>query len=358
MAFIYNREMTREEILKRVGDISQIGGVILSELQDGPERGNRTAQIITGGGLHYTVLLDRGMDLAWTWFKGMAISWRSATQAVAPYYFEPADFGWLRGFHGGLMNTCGLTYFGSPNHDPATGQNLGLHGRASYTPAKNIYADGAWQGDDYQMWVQGKIREASVFGDKLVLYRKIWSRLGEKTIYIEDEVVNEGWSESPFMILYHINVGFPLLDEGSKLYIPAEKTIPRTPEAEKGLSEWNIFHTPQKNYFEQVFFHTPKVLHDGYSAALLHNEKLTLGLYVKFKKETLPFLTEWKMIGEGEYVLGIEPGNSLPEGRPKEREAGRLVTLGPGESRKMVLEIGIVEGSKEIDQFKKYMGTL
>ena len=34
MAFIYNREMTREEILKRVGDISQIGGVILSELQD------------------------------------------------------------------------------------------------------------------------------------------------------------------------------------------------------------------------------------------------------------------------------------------------------------------------------------
>jgi hypothetical protein len=41
MAFIYNREMTREEILKRVGDISQIGSVILSELQDGPERGGK-----------------------------------------------------------------------------------------------------------------------------------------------------------------------------------------------------------------------------------------------------------------------------------------------------------------------------
>ena len=260
------------------GDISQIGGVILSELQDGPERGNRTAQVITGGGLHYTVLLDRGMDLAWTWYKGIAVSWRSATQAVAPYYFESTDFGWLRGFHGGLMNTCGLTYFGSPVHDPETGQNLGLHGRASYTPAKNVYADGAWQGDDYQIWVQGKIREASVFGDKLVLYRKIMSRLGEKTIYVEDEVVNEGWAESPFMLLYHVNVGYPLLDEGSKLYVPAEKTVPRTPEAEKGLSEWNIFSAPQKNFFEQVYFHTPKVLHDGYSAALLHNEKMALGL--------------------------------------------------------------------------------
>ena len=75
-------------------------------------------------------------------------------------------------------------------------------------------------------------------------------------------------------------------------------------------------------------------------------------------KETLPYLSQWKMIGEGEYVLGIEPGNCLPEGRPIEREAGRLVTLKPGESRKMVLEIGIVEGDKEIEQFKKYMGTL
>jgi len=64
------------------------------------------------------------------------------------------------------------------------------------------------------------------------------------------------------------------------------------------------------------------------------------------------------MIGEGEYVLGIEPGNCLPEGRPTERDTGRLITLKPGESRKMVFEIGIVDGNKEIDQFKKYMGTL
>ncbi|MGI6749839.1 MAG: DUF4432 family protein [Atribacter sp.] len=65
-------------------------------------------------------------------------------------------------------------------------------------------------------WVQGKIREASVFGEKLVLYRKIMSRLGEKTIFIEDEVVNEGWSESPFMILYHVNVGLPIARRGKQ----------------------------------------------------------------------------------------------------------------------------------------------
>ncbi|MEI6158107.1 MAG: DUF4432 family protein, partial [Atribacterota bacterium] len=63
-----------------------------------------------------------------------------------------------------------------------------------------------------------------------------------------------------------------------------------------------------------------------------------------------------KMLGESEYVLGMEPGNCYPEGRSKEREAGRLVTLKPGESRKMVLELGILEGEKELDQFKKYMG--
>ena len=86
-----------------------------------------------------------------------------------------------------------------------------------------------------------------------------------------------------------------------------------------------------------------------------HNEKMALGFYVKFKKDTLPFLSEWKMIGEGEYVLGIEPGNCLPEGRPKEgsRPFGNPKTW---ESRKMVLETGIVDGNKEIEQFKSTWG--
>lgn len=363
MATILGRQMTREEILKRVGDISQLGGVRVAELLDGLERGVRIAEVNTGSGLFYTVLLDRGMDIAWTTYKGVSIGWRSATQNLSPFLFEPEGFGWLRGFHGGLMNTCGLSYAGAPCRDTSTlvhrlnEEDLGLHGRASYLPAGNVYADGAWQGDEYFMWVQGKVREAIVFGEKLVLSRKIWSRLGEKVIHIEDQVTNEGFMESPFMILYHINIGYPLLDDGSRLLLPVTQTIPRDHWAEDGKEEWDRFHAPQKGYFEKVYLHHPKTLEDGFGASLLLNEKLGLGVYVKFDTRELPYFTEWKMMGEGEYVVGMEPGNCFPLGRKREREEGRLVTLKPGETRKITLEIGIVEGSQEIEAFMKYLGV-
>ncbi|MEN3188944.1 MAG: DUF4432 family protein, partial [Atribacterota bacterium] len=210
MALIFGKEMTKEALLKRVGHISQIGGVRVAELQDGLERGVRIVDVVTGSGLQYTVLVDRGLDIAWTSYKGVSIGWRSHTENLSPFFFEPEGLGWLRGFHGGLMNTCGLTYAGAPCQDVSTHpfmseENLGLHGRVSYLPASNLVADGYWQGDDYVMEVSGKIREAIVFGDKLVMRRRISSRLGEKVIHIEDEILNDGWQESPFMILYHIN---------------------------------------------------------------------------------------------------------------------------------------------------------
>ncbi len=361
MAIVYGKEMTREEILKRVGDISQIGGVILSELADGIERGVRTAQVNTGGGLSYTVLLDRGLDLAWTFYKGISLSWRSATQNVAPAFFEPEGLGWLRGFHGGLLNTCGLTYAGAPDRDESTHpflaeEDLGLHGRASYLPASNVWADGAWQGDDYLMWVQGRVREATVFGDKLVMYRKLSSRLGSKSILLEDEVMNEGSQDTPFMIIYHINVGYPLLDEGSRLLTAVDETIPRDAHAEEGKEEWDRFHPPVRGFHEKVYLHTAHSLGDGNGAAMLCNEKLDMGFYVKFNTDALPYLTEWKMLGEGEYVLGIEPGNCRPLGRHTEREEGRLVVLRPGEKSSIRLEMGVAEGEAELNRFKKYMG--
>ncbi|MEN3189273.1 MAG: DUF4432 family protein, partial [Atribacterota bacterium] len=193
-------------------------------------------------------------------------------------------------------------------------------------------------------------------GDKLVMRRRISSRLGEKVIHIEDEILNDGWQESPFMILYHINVGYPILDEGSTLLLPVVKTVPRDAQAEDGKEYWNTFQGPQKGYYEKVYLHYPKILEDGYGASLLLNEQMGLGVYVKFDIQALPYFTEWKMIGEGEYVVGMEPGNCFPLGRKIEREADRLSFLKPQESRKIKLEIGVVEGDQEISRFKKYLG--
>ena len=127
MPTLFGRTYPRDLLLQYVGDISQVAGVRVGELGDGFERGVRVADFRTGTGFEFTVLVDRGLDIAWAAFRGASISWRSPTTAIAPSFYEPAGLGWLRGFHGGLVNTCGLTYLGAPGEDEH--KALGLHGR-------------------------------------------------------------------------------------------------------------------------------------------------------------------------------------------------------------------------------------
>ena len=56
-----------------------------------------------------------------------------------------------------------------------------------------------------------------------------------------------------------------------------------------------------------------------------------LRVTLSYSKETMPYCSEWKQLGEGDYVMGIEPGTWLPEGRAKARERGELLYLEPGE---------------------------
>ncbi len=51
------------------------------------------------------------------------------------------------------------------------------------------------------------------------------------------------------------------------------------------------------------------------------------------------------MLGDREYVLGIEPGNCRPMGREVERTAGRLVELQVGDSAHTGFVLEVVEGT-------------
>ncbi|HIE08226.1 MAG TPA: DUF4432 family protein [Armatimonadetes bacterium] len=365
MAELFGRRVSREELLRRVGDVSQLGGVRLVKLADGPEAGVRAIDFRTGSGLNFTVLPDRGMDISWAEYKGMSLCWHSATGQVGPWFYEPEGFGWLRSFYGGLLVTCGLTYMGAPGEDPEAENPvsaapfgdvskvyLGLHGRASNIPARNVKADGEWRGDDYVMWAEGRIREATVFGEVVELRRRVEAVLGERRLFVKDVVRNIGYVKAPLMILYHINIGFPVVDEGSRLVAPVEGVEPRDEDAERGLSEYDRFSAPVKGFREQVYFLDMRPDPEGFVRAALVNEALGLGVYVKYRKEQLPRFIEWKMMGEGVYVVGMEPANSLVLGRPEIRRRGELDILEPGEGREFALEIGVLEGVDEIREFE------
>jgi len=339
MATLFNRTWKRAELLEYVGDLSQIARIRLGEWADGVERGLRVADVRTGSGLAFSVLLDRGMDIGPAAYQGQPIAWVSPAGWAHPMYFDPQGLGWLRTFGGGLLTGCGLTYLGAPGEDE--GEPLGLHGRLSHLPASHVRVEEAWQGDECSFWVEGEMRQARVFGENLRLTRRVTVELGGNRIMLHDRVENLGVSASPLMILYHINVGFPFLDESSQLLAEEHSVEPRDAEAEPGLGEWMHFQKPSAGYAEQVFYHDLPADKNGWANIRLVNPARKLGLRVGFLKATLPNLVEWKMMGQGTYVLGLEPANCRAGGRSAERRRGTLQTLQPGEQREFQVEIEV-----------------
>jgi hypothetical protein len=94
-------------------------------------------------------------------------------------------------------------------------------------------------------------------------------------------------------------------------------------------------------------------------AALINRSLLGgLGLAIKFDAAALPFFNEWKMMGEGDYVVGVEPSNVPCENRASLRQKGRLATIAPGEVKEFRLEIGVLEGAGEIDSFSRNVARM
>jgi hypothetical protein len=343
MVELFGRQWSRAAILERIGDISQVGGARLVTFADGPEAGVLAAEVRTGSGFAYTVLPGRGMDIGFAEFRGTPLCWRSSTGEVAAAHYEPAGEGWLRGFSGGLMATCGLTTAGWPTTDE--GEQLPLHGRASHLQARNVYVDGDWEGDDYVMWVQGRTRQTVVFGEDLRLTRRVWSRLGESRLFVDDVVENLGHSATPLMLAYHVNVGFPLLDEGSELISSAVESEPITPDRDAALRDPAHYGPPRHDWQATVLVHRLRGGDDGWARTTFVNRQLGLGLYIKQRPEQLPWLWQWKQLGQGTYVAGVEPANCVGRGRADDRERGTLQFIGPGEKREFSLEIGVLDSA-------------
>jgi len=344
MAFLYGREWKKEELLNSVGRPEALADIRLSELSDGPGRNVRVADIHTGSGLFFTVLLDRGMDIGPARYRGIPLSFFSSTGIRSPYFYESRGYGWQKNFHGGLLTLCGLSAAGHPSIDERFGEH-GLHGRVSNTPAENVNVYKEWKNDEFELSITGEVREAWVFGFNLVMRRKIIVRLGQSVISVQDEFENLDTDEAPLMLLYHCNFGFPIVSEGSSFLVNDRKIEARDETAQQGLDRYDKVEAPQAGYEEQVFYHDPEEDKNGYAECSLRNLSIDHGkqleTYVKYRKKELPELLEWKQMGVKDYAFGMEPANCRPEGRAEELEKGRLKIIKSGEIVRTAIEIGI-----------------
>ena len=84
---LYGRLVSKEDLTRRVGQISQIAGARACELSSGLARGVEAIDVKTGTGFEFTVLPGRALDIAWASYKGTPVSYISKSGVVGPAHF-------------------------------------------------------------------------------------------------------------------------------------------------------------------------------------------------------------------------------------------------------------------------------
>ena len=225
------------------------------------------------------------------------------------------------------------------------GEELPLHGNISNVPSESH----SFTEDENNICVKAIVRDSSLFSHMLLLERTYTISKKDNSVTLEDKITNVGTKESPVMLLYHCNMGYPLLSENSKVVIDAESVVPRDDHAATDTANCLKMLKPQRDFVEMCYYHDVKVK-NGFASCGIYNPDIDKGVVIRYNKDKLDRFTEWKMMGEVEYVLGLEPGNCTPDGRNVLREKGELKFLRPGEKYKTMLKFIFSDSEK---QFKE-----
>ncbi len=354
---LHGETLTREDLRRRSGQLGSYGGIRLVELADGTERGLRVLEFRTGAGLRFAVAVDRAMDIVEVEHRGISMGWHGPSGLRHPGLHEPEGergFGWARSFTGFLV-TCGLDHILGPEEVDASHYGYpgvrtvrhGLHGRVANIPARLTGYGEAWEGDRCILWAEGEVRQATTFGEHLVLVRRIEADLDACEIRLTDRVENRGFQPTPHMFFYHVNLGAPLLADGARYVAPIADVVWAAHEAryrDQGVGYADV-PAPQDRFAEQVWQHETAADGQGWVPVALVNDRLGLGMQVSTLKDQLPCLYQWQHFQAGGYALGIEPSTHHVLGNQAARDRGEMIWLRAGEERHYDARFTVLDGA-------------
>ena len=336
---------------RHVGRLDQVAGIRLLTLGDAGARGVRVLEFRTGTGFTFDVLVDRAFDIGRCELRGIPLAWQSAVGVEGPWYYEPEGLGFFRGFGGGLLTTCGIdhTLFMAEDtaaqyhYPPKQTETFGLHGRVSNRPRASRATASAGTATRARSGPRARHsrRASSASSSCSAAASRPWS--ASRACTIHDVVENVGHDLTPHMLLYHVNAGFPVVDEGlgvARHGRPA--SLPAATIRWRATARWPLRRPDSSSRCSST---TSSPTTDGASSAAIVNRRLGVGVYEVFRQEQLPHHFVWRMLGEGTYVVGIEPCTNRTAGRLDARERGELIELGAGESRSYDLELGALDGA-------------
>lgn len=271
----------------RISNLRQIASLRRYALVSGREKGLEVIDC-DNGKLRFLLNVTKGLDIMQVYHEGQNVSFLSKNA------FTAREIPFLNRFEGGMLYTCGV--------DNAGGRaGYTQHGTYHETNAEIITA----KCDENGILVEAEIRTSALFGPNLVMRRKIYTGIGEETLHLEDELCNEAHTDSEYVLLYHINVGYPLLDEGAKIVLDERSYEPVGTYAEQNKDSRYEITAPKAGEEECCYYH---ILNKPEVA--LVNEKAGKKLTVKYSGDTLPVFLEWKSMASGDYAVGLEPCTS------------------------------------------------
>jgi hypothetical protein len=282
-------------------------------LEDGPGRGQRLLLGRNGTGVNFEVAVDRGFDISALSVNGINVGWHSPTQMRFPAVDPDSEDGWafLRNFDG-FMVTCGLDHYSKPrdtdvahyNHPHLKTVRMPLHGRIS-TEKSKLLGYGV-NPDTGEIFCEGIVRQAGVFGETLELQRRITLAAFQSTLTVVDTVTNRGFRPTRHAVLYHLNYGYPFLDQNLEIaglpdpLLSALRSDPPIPD--DGYGE-RVDNVPANEISEL-------------SPVTLTNPALGLSVAMDFSRDHLTKLAVWRAYQSGIFALGVEPKTDSAEDRP------------------------------------------
>ncbi len=333
------------------GVVSVFHGVLTS----GKSAGLEVCLVDTGAA--QTILLPgRGMGIWRVTAAATPFGWNSPVDGpVHPSWVPISDadgLGWLEGFDEFVVR-CGLESNGAPDRASDGTLRYPLHGRIANLPAINLEVKvNAANG---QVELIGELLESKLFFKRLRLRSRAVFTAGSPDVEIIDEVTNELSTQATAQMLYHINLGSPVLTDGASVVAPIRTLAPKDDHAAEQIDRWDQIGPPQSGYAERVYFAQLHADAEGQSAVMLRGADGKLGLGVTIDTRSLPYFILWKnTAAESDgYVVGLEPATNLPNPRSHEAQQGRVLTLAAGQSITLRLGLHPLLTSEQVSDFAR-----
>ncbi|MCG3198314.1 MAG: hypothetical protein GHCLOJNM_02812 [bacterium] len=317
--------------------------------------------ILDNGILSITVVPTRGMGILEVKGGKLRIGWESPVKEVVHPAFinlqSRGGLGWLEGFNEWLVR-CGLENTGHPGTDEFINNvgekaqmDLTLHGKIANIPASEVEVV-VDREPPHRIAVRGRVDERMFYGPQLELWTEVSAIPGEYGFRVSDTLTNRGDSDSEFQLLYHVNFGAPLLEEGARFIAPIQSVAPFNAHAAEAIQTFQDYSAPTPGFVEQVYCMHLYSATDSRTTVGLVTQNRGRAVSMSFSTEELPCMTLWKNTGaiKDGYVTGLEPGTSFPYNRRIERGFGRVPKIAPGGSREFHIDFEVHSGHEKVEE--------